>query len=255
MTDRKGIPISAEDLHAYADGKLSEARAAEVEDFLAAHPASAREVEDYRAINRVLRNAWAPILEEPIPARHVHVALRRRRRLAVPMAAALAGVVIGASAGWGMHETFSSTRIVAAELANRTEAAYVVYAPETRHPVEVFAKDSDHLASWLSARLNMSFKVPQLAGLGFTLVGGRLMIGDSAPAALLMYETEQGQRLVLFVRNDLPKTPPTDMQYEQGADAGVLYWIDGSRGFGLSGGFSEQELQAAGQIVRSQYSF
>lgn len=253
MTDSKNVSISNDDLHAYADGKLPGERVAEVESYLAAHPEAARQVEDYRAISQALRKAWDPVLKEPMPAMHVHLAMHRRSRFALPMAAALAGVLIGASGGWWMHGRLSGEQVVAEELSSRTRAAYVVYAPEARHPVEVFAKDSDHLATWLSARLGMTFKVPQLADLGFTLIGGRLMIGETAPAALLMYESGQGQRLVLFVRNDLPDTPPTDMRYERSAETGVLYWMDGSRGFGLSGGFSEQELQAAARIVRAQY--
>jgi anti-sigma factor RsiW len=254
MTGNKHSPISNDDLHAYADGKLPCDRVAEIEAFQAKHPAAPRQVEDYRAINQALHETFDPVLEEPIPALHVDLALHRRPRVALPIAAALAGLLVGASSGWLSHGYLSRDQLVAEELAARTKAAYVVYAPEIRHPVEVSANDSDHLAAWLSNRMGMAFQIPQLADLGFTLVGGRLMIGETAPAALLMYENGQGRRLVLYVRNDLPEVRQMEMRYERSAGTGVLYWMDGSKGFGLSGGFSEQELTAAAQLVRAQYA-
>lgn len=254
MTNRTQSPISNDDLHAYADGKLPSDRMAEVEAYLAKHPAAARQIEDYRAINQALHLGFDPALEDPIPASHVDLALHRRPRFVLPMAAALAGLLIGVSGGWLSHGYISRDQVAAEGLATRAKAAYAVYAPEIRHPVEVFAKDSDHLATWLSNRMGMTFRVPQLADLGFALVGGRLMIGETAPAALLMYENGQGRRLVLYVRNDLPEKRQVEMRYERSAGTGVLYWVDDSKGFGLSGGFSEQELLAAAQAVRAQYA-
>lgn len=254
MTSPTPLPISDDDLHAYADGKLPTARRAAVDAYLARHPGAARRVEDYRAINRALRLAFEPVLDEPIPAAHVGLALHRRPRVAAPMAAALIGLLIGGAAVWLAQDYLFRDRLVTAELANRTKAAYGVYAPETRHPVEVFAQDSGHLAAWLSNRMGMAFRIPPLGDLGFVLVGGRLMVGDNAPAALLMYENEQGRRLVLYVRNDLPSTRRMAMRYERSAGTGVLTWTDGARGFGLSGGFSELELLPVAEVVRTQYA-
>jgi len=254
MTNRKQSPISNDDLHAYADGKLPSDRVADVEAYLAKHPAAARQVEDYRAINRALHSGFDSVLEDPIPASHVDFALNRRPWFALPIAATLAGLLVGASSGWLSHDYLSNGQMAAEDLAARAKAAYTVYAPEVLHPVEVSANDSDHLTAWLSNRMGMDFRIPQLAGLGFTLIGGRLMIGETAPAALLMYESGQGRRLVLYVRNDLPETRQTEMRYKRSAGAGVLYWTDGPRGFGISGGFSEQELMAAAQVVRAQYT-
>ncbi|NIA69867.1 hypothetical protein HBA54_14780 [Pelagibius litoralis] len=87
---------------------------------------------------------------------------------------------------------------------NPDAAAYVVYAPDNRHPAEVAATEAEHLSIWLSNRMGMAFRIPRLGDLGFELVGGRLMVGDHAPAALLMYENGQGRRLVFYLRNDLP---------------------------------------------------
>lgn len=99
----------------------------------------------------------------------------------------------------------------------------------------------------------MSLTIPRLGDLGFELVGGRLIVGEHAPAALLMYENDEGRRIVLYVRNDLPEGEgEAPMKYERHADTGVVAWAQGTTGFGLAGGFSEKELLPAAQLVQAQ---
>jgi anti-sigma factor RsiW len=83
------------------------------------------------------------------------------------------------------------------ELAQRAVAAYAVYAPDRVHPVDMAGDQKDRLAAWLSNRMNMTVVLPRLDAAGFALLGGRLMVGEKAPAALLMYENGQGRRLIL----------------------------------------------------------
>jgi anti-sigma factor RsiW len=139
-------------------------------------------------------------------------------------------------------------------LAQRASAAYVVYAPDTKHPVEVAGSESGHLAAWLSKRMNMTFSIPQLNDVGFVLVGGRLMVGDTAPAAMLMYENKQGRRIVLYVRNDLPDDHPSKMHYRHTDTGGIVYWRDTAVGFGLAGGFTEQELMPVANLIKRGFS-
>ncbi|MGD1879296.1 MAG: anti-sigma factor family protein [Kiloniellaceae bacterium] len=250
---KQSTTITADDLHAYADGKLTPMRAAEVEAYLAEHPAAAAEVADYQSINAAMRSVFDGVLDEPIPSAQVAVVLDRRPRFAVPAAAAVAGMMLGAGLTWfAQFGAVSPEGVALAELAEKSTAAYVVYAPEKRHPVEVVASESDHLSAWLSNRMNMSFRIPRLGDLGFELVGGRLMVGDATPAALLMYENAQGRRLVLYVRNDLPEKADTAMRYGRAQDTGVVTWTSGEAGYGLAGAFSQKELLPAAQLVRAQ---
>lgn len=252
MTDN-APPITADDLLAYADGKLEPARATEVEAYLRSHPAAAAEVADYRRINAVLADAFAEVLDEPIPAAQVALVLKRRARIAVPAAAAVAGLVLGAGLTWfAQFGTVSPQRLAQAELAEKSTSAYAVYAPEERHPVEVAASESDHLTAWLSNRMGMSFRIPRLGDLGFELVGGRLMVGNGNPAALLMYQDAHGRRLVLYVRNDLPAVGEEGPRYHRAQDTGVVTWTSGEAGYGLAGAFSENVLLPAAQLVRAQ---
>lgn len=254
MTRKPSPPISTDDLHGYADGQLPPGRAAEVEAYIAAHPSAARQVEDYRAINAALHRALDGVLDEPIPAAHMDVAQRRRPRPTLAVAALVASLLIGLAGGWFLNDRLSADRLAIAELAGRATAAYLVYAPEKRHPVEVSAADSDHLKAWLSNRMGMTFRLPRLSELGFALVGGRLMAGNGTPAALLMYEDAGNRRLVLYVSRNPPVGGQPDMRYRRDAEAGVVYWTDGATGFGISGNFSESELMPAAQVVRAQFS-
>lgn len=254
MTRDTPEPISTDDLHAYADGKLPAERRALVEAHLARNPEAARQVADYRRIGRALALAFDPVLEEAVPARQIATVVDRRPRWRLTAAAAAIGLLLGGVAGWSAHLQLAGNAALLDQLIERTRAAYAIYAPESRHPVEVYAAEADHLASWLSNRMDMSVRIPQLGDLGFALVGGRLMAADERPAALLMYENGEGRRLVLYIRNDLEDEGPSELRYRRDEGPGVLYWAEGSRGFGLSGRFSEAELQAAAQIVRVQYA-
>lgn len=254
MTEEKKILPTTDDLHAFVDGRLAPDRMEAVEAYIAAHPEAAAAVADYRRIDAALHEAYDGVFDEPLPAGHVALIRDRRLRFAVPMAAAVAGLLVGIGLGLAWRGGTGADQSQLLALAEGSSAAYVVYAPEKRHPVEVAAAEADHLSAWLSNRMGMSLPIPRLGDLGFELVGGRLLVGENAPAALLMYENAQGRRIVLYVRNDLSAGEGAPMRYLRQADTGVVAWSDGSRGFGLAGGFSEKELLPAAQSVLAQLS-
>jgi len=254
MKKNHNSTMTTDDLHAYVDGNLAPERLDMVKAYLAANPTAAAEVADYRRINSALHETYDEVFEEPIPSSLVAVARQRRPRMIVPMAAAIAGLIVGGSMGWFSHDLGITENSPLDQLAQRTSAAYVVYSPEKLHPVEVKAVESVHLSTWLSKRMGMSFQIPKLGDLGFELVGGRLMVGDNSPAALLMYENREGRRVVLYIRNDLPSSNKTNMQFARKNAASVVTWADGVSGFGLAGGFSKQELVSAANLIRAQLS-
>jgi anti-sigma factor RsiW len=60
-------PISEAELHAYADGLLAPARGADVEAWLARHPADEERLQAWRLQNRQLRALFDPVLAEAVP--------------------------------------------------------------------------------------------------------------------------------------------------------------------------------------------
>ncbi len=246
-------PIATDELHAFADGELDAERRAEVASYLDTDPEAAARVAAYQAQNLALHGAFDSILDEPLTSALERAARRPRRRYWLPAAAALA-VLAGGVGGWLLHGATGVGQNADAGLVRQASVAYAVYAPEVRHPVEVPADQEKHLVAWLSKRLGAPLSAPRLDELGFKLIGGRLLTASEGPAALLMYEDDRGRRLAMYARADLVGNRDTAFQFERGAGVGVFYWIDGPRGFAISGELDRAELMAAARIVYAELS-
>ena len=223
------------ELQAYVDGRLPERRRLELEEYLASHPDEAGRLAAYRTQAGQLREAFAPVLDEPVPQRLALTFAPRRSRLA-GVAAALAWIVVGAAAGWQLHTFYSSRTVTLAETPiSRTAAiAHVTYSPEVRHPVEVGADQESHLVAWLSKRLGAKVRAPNLEAAGYSLVGGRLLPGESGPVAQFMYQCKQGTRVTLYLRTEGPDHEQTAFRYSDEGNVRVFYWIDRTFGYAVS---------------------
>ena len=232
-------PITEADLHAYADGRLDEGRRQAVEAWLAARPEESERVADYRRLTDGLRGAYDTVLDEPVPER-LRQALRPRpqlRRFAAVAGWFVLGIAIGVVAGWQLHETRPAAPPAAdagAVMAYRAAIAHVTYSPEVRHPVEVGADQEAHLVAWLSKRLGAPLRAPKLEDVGYSLVGGRLLPGDSGPVAHFMYQCKQGTRVTLYVRTEAASNRETAFRYSEEGKVRVFYWIDRKLGYALS---------------------
>ncbi|WP_322032974.1 anti-sigma factor [Paraburkholderia sp. J76] len=125
--------------------------------------------------------------------------------------------------------------------ARRADIAYAVYSPEQRHPVEVGAADEAHLVAWLSKRLGKPLSVPSLAEYGYTLVGGRLLPGNTGPAAQFMYENDAGERLTLYVGSSAADRDPVRLLRD--GNRRTFYWSTERTGYALSGPQTEPKLR------------
>lgn len=243
--------VTESDLNAYVDGVLPEARRAELEAYLAGHPEATQRVADYRKQISALHALYDPVLNEAVPARLLSP---RKRWLGSPSryAAIMAWVALGGVAGWYAHEFNSAKSADSAAFARQAAIAHVVYSPEVRHPVEVGADQEAHLVAWLSKRLGASLKIPQLNGLGYQLVGGRLLPGNQGPVAQFMFQDVIGQRLTLYVRTAARDSRETAFRFTQERGVSVFYWIDGKFGYALSGETGKAELLRIAQSVYQQ---
>jgi anti-sigma factor RsiW len=233
MTDAQ---ITEAELQAYADGKIDAVRRAAVEAWLATRPEEAERVADYRRLGAALRAAYDPVLAEPVPP-----ALTRRRYRWTRYAAVASwfgvGILLGGLAGWMLHGTRQAPAPVAdvgAVMAHRAAIAHATYSPEVRHPVEVGADQEAHLVAWLSKRLGSPVRAPQLEDVGYTLVGGRLLPGETGPVAHFMYQCNQGTRVTLYVRTEGASNRETAFRYSKEGNVRVFYWVDRKLGYALS---------------------
>lgn len=264
-----------EDLHAYTDGQLP-ARASEMAAWLEQDPAHAGDlhrVRAWRAQNRALHAHYDPVLEEPLPPRLAAAVLagagepHRRRDEAGEgaangpfwwrYAAMLLLTLAGAAGGWLAHDltgggrarTLASAPVM---LARQAAVAHTVFSADLRRPVEVGADQEQALVTWLSRRLGVNVRAPKLAPLGYDLIGGRLLPGQSGPVAQFMYQDAAGQRLTLYVSHDQVQNSETGFRFAQEGKVNVFYWIDGQFGYALSGGVARAELSRIASSVYEQ---
>jgi anti-sigma factor RsiW len=258
------VPVTEADLHAYADGRLPPARAAEVEAYLAVHRDEADRMAAYAAQNAALHRLFDPVLSEAVPAPMVaaftsgHATRRRWQALAAGLAIAL----VSGGAGWTLR---GGDQVVAASdarpaqqqaawsgLAHRAAVAHVVYSPDVRRPVEIAADQEDQLVTWLSKRMGSRIRPPHLGKLGYELIGGRLLPGASGPVAQFMYHDGAGQRLTLYVSTDQARNQDTGFRFATEGTVNVFFWIDGKFGYALSAGVDRGELARVANAVYEQ---
>ena len=249
--------ITEAELHAYVDGGLTASRRSEVESWLGARPEEAERVAAYRRIGDELRSRYEPVLIEPIPAKLMRASRRRPRWRAIALAAtwAVLGLAVGGLAGWQLHAIRSAPAAFAdgTVMARRAAVAHAVYSPEVRHPVEVGADQEQHLVTWLSKRLGVKVKAPNLADADMSLVGGRLLPGDNGPVAQFMYQTERGRRLTLYVRAENAPHRETAFRYARESNVGVFYWIERDCAYAIaSSDLNKDELLRVATMVYKQ---
>lgn len=250
-------PVTEADLQAFVDGRLGPTRRAAVEGWLAARPEEAERLAAYARIGEDLRASFDPMLDEPVPARLLRAGRRPRpwRHVAAVGAWIALGAAIGGAAGWQLHAMRAAPAPIAdaTVMARRAALAHATYSPEVRHPVEVGADQEQHLVSWLSKRLGVKLRAPRLDEAGLSLVGGRLLPGESGPVAHFMYQTSNGRRLTMYVRAEASKNRETAFRYARENNVGVFYWIDRDCGYALaSADLSREELLRVATLVYKQ---
>ncbi len=264
------VPITEADLHAHADHQLSPERQDEVDQFLRTRPDELRRVQDWKSQNESLRQLLNPVLEEPLPLRLP----LRPEAMVWPwrgMAAGIVIAVVSASSAWFARGSVdaSAARLAAGTnssvlayqdgslsgFAHRAAVAHVVYSPDVRRPVEVGADQEQQLVTWLSKRLGTEVKPPSLKAVGYELIGGRLLPGDTGPVAQFMYHDRTGQRLTLYVSREVPKTSgesETAFRFGKEGPVNVFYWVDKNFGYAISGGSGRDELMRVSKEVYGQ---
>ena len=263
-------PVTEDDLHAYVDGALDSARREEIALYLEGHPEVALRVEDYSHQRRELRDAFAPVAEEPLPPELTLAHLIERQRAparpaywqrGMPIAAAVLLLLAGGAGGWSLHSLRPAAPLSAtngsapaegiAALAQEASYNYAVFAADRRRPVELRADSRAELQAWASARLGPPVSAPDLAASGYRFMGGRLVATPHGPAVLFLYDNDKGSRLALLSRpmaaDQNAAMTPLDTDSVRG-----FSWAKGGIGFSLVGTAPAATLHPLANEVRRQ---
>jgi anti-sigma factor RsiW len=238
--------VDERDLHGFVDGRLTPDRRQAVERYLETNPEAAADVAAWQSQNEALQKAYGPVVGETVPLRLSLVRLDTRQAMArggrwtFGFAGFAAGLVAGAVVTvltWGALRGYPAAApqsVLHETLARRALVAHQTFTPEVRHPVEVRSGEA-HLAMWLQRRTTVPIRLPDLAGEGFSLLGGRLLPGGgAAAAALLMYESKNGERLTLYLSR-AGTGGETAFRYQEDGGTGAFYWVDRNVGYVLTG--------------------
>jgi len=268
-------------LSAWLDGELDAGTHAEVEAWLRDHPEDAARLRLWAADRDALRARFDPVLDEPIPPALLQTVQQARlgaadaapwRRVAVAagllVGGALLGGVVGVTVASGDGPGLAALSLPWSDPArprsgswtHRAAVAHAVYAPEVRHPVEVnVAQGSateqraqeEHLARWLSKRLDLPVRLYDLRPQGFELVGGRLLPDAAGPSAQLMYQNGGGQRVTLYLRK--PEAgASTAFRFQRDGDLNLFYWVEDGFGCALVGKLPREQLSALADAIYKQ---
>jgi anti-sigma factor RsiW len=121
---------------------------------------------------------------------------------------------------------------------------------ETVHPVEVGAAQEAHLIQWLSRRVGHPLTVPDLAGQGYVLMGGRVLPAGKAAAAQFMYENGSGHRLTVYIRAS--GGGDTQFRFVDSQGIAAFSWIDQGLGFAIVGAMDRLQLLDIADTVYRQ---
>ncbi len=244
--------LSESDLHAYIDGELDADTLLAIEHWLAENPADAAKVHAFKLQKIQMHQRYDEGLEAALPDGVLDLLENKPLSSWVPgwkkMAAGLALFIIGGATGWGYFILDPMKHEAGGQFVRQALNAHIVYAHDTARPIEISAMYRKDMVSWLSERLGHKLMIPNIAGAGFKLMGGRQVTDQSSPAALLMYEDKRSRRVTLYVRSGATFS---DTKFRFIAEHGMVafYWTNGPLSYALSGEMPRGDLLDLANMV------
>ena len=253
---------SDDKLIAYLDGELDERARAEIAAELD-HDSDLRDrAQRLSESAALLRAAFDEVLREPLPERLIAaargetskvvsivtrlkrgMAQQRRWWIGIPVAASLAGLLIGGGLGYfaGDEQGSTAAQVAQANLASGSwldsiagyHKLFVNAGPNDAALADVPANDGD--VRKVSQKLPPDFRLPNLKPWGLVFQGARFLIVEGRPATQLFYTTDNkalGPLTVVVGSSSKPDLAPT---FDHRDDLNVLYWRHHGHSYALVG--------------------
>jgi len=238
---------SEADLHAYVDGQLSPEARVDVERWLAAHPARAARVADWKRDAEHLRAQQAlpehwPANPQLDPARvRRQVRARRRTRLGIA-ASVLLALGVGTGVGWQAKQA----QVAAARLpmADAVSAYRIFAASDTVPTLDTVSRAQ--LQDWLERNFGAVGTVPNLQAQGFHLVGGQRLSTEQGAAAMLVYADAQDARIGVYRR---PGGWFREPGQRRDGDLLAQYWSRGNTSFAVVSPFDDARARNVASVL------
>jgi anti-sigma factor RsiW len=97
----------------------------------------------------------------------------------------------------------------------------------------------------------MNLHVPDLTADGYRFMGGRVVATDHGPAAMLMYDDDQGVRLVMLAR-PMQADQNAPMQEHHADGVTGFSWASMGTGYSVVGPLSDDLLHPVADQMRKQ---
>jgi anti-sigma factor RsiW len=239
-------PIKEEELHAYLDGELPDARRAAVEAYLREHPDDARRLEAYRAdgeaIARIFSHADAATHGRRSPS-----ASSWRSISAIPWRRAAAAVLIlavGAVAGWFGRERINDAGME--RLAHQAAAAHLIL---NGPGVEPLATSSlDELSRVMSSTLGIRVQLRDPSSTGYKIVGARIVPQGEGRAVQLVVRGPADETIAFYLEGR-PGAKETPFRRMAGEGLTTLVWEDDDLACAITSTLEPKKLEEVSRRI------
>jgi anti-sigma factor RsiW len=248
--------ISEEDLHAFIDGELDPARAAEIAARLERNISLAERVAAFRNDRAKLAQIYGSVAAQPLPDHWLRLIderasvrpgmfanVRRSQRMVAALAAGLL-LVLGLGLAYEGIVTPREDTIIAEALAARQN---VIMAQSTfAGPALPAAADANKI---VDTALAMNLKIPDLARMGYRLADIRVYADvPGGKAVQIDYRNAQNTVFTLYLRHP---SGPAKVDLLKRGDTRICLWQDDMLGSVMTGEMSAGEMARLASLAYS----
>lgn len=183
-------------LEAYLDGELAAEKESSLQGHLRGCPDCAAEIAAMVSMRRAMKSAANRFVPSENLRSKVQAQISQRRSVNArwfwPLAATAVALILLAAV-WTRERTLRSQTF-------REVADLHISDLASTNPYDVVSSDRHTVKPWFQGKIPFAFNLPEFAGSGFTLLGGRVVYLHQQPAAQVIVGAGQHRISVLIVQ-------------------------------------------------------